>query len=189
MGLSVVFLESDTLVTRIATLQDQISNIMSANLGKWQFEYKLYRENPASKDTLSGQPDRFLYTLSHAQLPGEVVCVTDGVATTLKGDFDLILMTKLQSLWIPRQTMKGDGNMYEIGDGEFVFRLVNVTLQGVFKGLLVEVEYSGPATDKDAVIAKINGLLGQFGMTYTKDKLATNRKETAQQYIECLLTR
>lgn len=120
---------------------DIIGNRIPTNALKWNFEIKLFRENPHSLDPSShSSSSTFLHTLTFSNSPKEILCLTKGVGTSFKGSFDQMLATKLQSLWQLRQTVRGEGTAFEMESGEHYIRLGNMMLQGNFRGLLIEVE-------------------------------------------------
>lgn len=118
---------------------DIIGNRIPTNALKWNFEIKLFRENPHSLDP-SSSSSHFLHTLTFSNSPKEILCLAKGVGTSFKGSFDQMLATKLQSLWQLRQTVRGEGTAFEMEGGEHYIRLGNMMLQGNFRGLLIEVE-------------------------------------------------
>jgi hypothetical protein len=183
-----VLVDSDANISTIAKLHDHISNTLSTVLGKWVFEYKLFRENLASSSKGSSDKTSFLYTFSFSHHPGAQFCLTNGSGTVLEGDFDTMLVTKLQSLWTQRQVIRGEGHSYELNGGDFILRLANMFLQGGYKGLLVEVEYTKQdvASDPSATIRKINEFLKQYDLEYKGTKLGKSRIETAWQYVDAL---
>lgn len=128
---------------------DAIGNMIPTNTSKWSFEIKLFRENPHSMGTeppqnqfQRNQPVNFLHTVTFSSNPKEIVCLVKGVGTSFKGPFDLMLSTKLQSLWQLRQAIRGEGTAFEMNGGEYWIRLGNLMLQGNLRGLLIEVEYT-----------------------------------------------
>lgn len=187
-----VFVDAEANVTTIGKLQDQISNTLSKALGPWSIEYKLWRENPASfgaEDQSSGRTSHFLHTLWLSQFPESVTVLTSDTGTVLEGDFDGMLSTKLRSLWIQRQVIRAEGHAYEVHNGDFVLRLANIFLQGSYKGLIVDMEY----TREDAaelpeadVVAKINLALKEYGLHYRDTKLARTRIDTGRLYANAL---
>lgn len=131
---------------------DIIGNQIPSNAVKWNFEIKLFRENPHSVGQDTQQPIKqeppqsqtqpnFLHTLTFSTSPKEIICLVKGVGTSFKGSFDQMLATKLQSLWQLRQTVRGEGTAFEMNNGEYWIRLGNMMLQGNFRGLLIEVEF------------------------------------------------
>lgn len=127
----------------------------------------------------------FLYTLQFAHYPNELFSLSQGACTVLEGDFDAMLTTKLQSLWIPRQTYKGDGISFTINNNEFVIRLANLSLMGNFKGLLIHIQYLGNSSNSTE---KINDLFQLLELPKVKEEQLTakNRLDVAWKYIEAL---
>lgn len=137
----------------MSSVCDVIGNKIPTNVSKWSFEVKLYRENPHGMGPIDHQQQQsgkvqpnFLYTVTYSNNPKEIVCLVKGVGTLLRGSFDAMLATKLQSLWQLRQTMRGEGTAFEIKGGEYCIRVANMMLQGSFRGLLIEVEYNDRAS-------------------------------------------
>ncbi|ANB14409.1 hypothetical protein AWJ20_1997 [Sugiyamaella lignohabitans] len=98
-----------------------------------------------------------------------------------------MLTTKLQSLWLLRQVIQGEGHSYELQGGKFILRLANIFLQGSYKGLLVQVEYnSSGSEDTSGQIQKINEFLAQYGLKFVGNKLAKDEIGTAWQYVDAL---
>jgi hypothetical protein len=182
--MTAVILDTDASLSLVSALQDQISNSLSRLLGKWSFEYNLFRANPASFSTQDNSS--FLYTLTLSQYPEELFCLCDGMTTMLKGDFEIMMASQLQSLWLQRQAIKGDGSTYELNGGQCVLRLANLFLQGSFKGLLVELEYKQHNNeDKDKLLAKVNSILEQYNFKPAQD-LAYTKSEIAWKYVSIL---
>ncbi|VVT46608.1 uncharacterized protein SAPINGB_P001298 [Magnusiomyces paraingens] len=157
MGVTVLYLVSATSPNIIIDVCDLIGNKIPTNVAKWSFEIKLFRENPHSMGSEAAAanaavsqhipgarpvPSNFLHTLIFATNPKETVCLVKGVGTALTGPFDQMLQTKLQSLWQLRQFVRGEGTAFELDNGAFWVRLGNMTLQGNFRGLLIEIEAS-----------------------------------------------
>lgn len=111
--------------------------------------------------------------------------LTNGTGVVMQGDFDSVLTTKLQSLWLPRQTIKAEGNAYQLQSGDFVFRTANLFLQGSFKGLVVQIEYTKECDDAEAV-AKINEILANYELEYSNTKVGRTRMESAWQFVETI---
>ena len=75
-----------------------------------------------------------------------------GVTSGYNDPFDMLVGQKLQSLWLQKQNIKGDGGqVYELENGSVIIRTSNVFLHGVFKGLLIQIETK---RDIDAVMDK-----------------------------------
>lgn len=136
----------------MSSVCDLIGNKIPTSASKWSFEIKLFRENPHSLGveastqnrsiTSRAPPPNFLHTLTYSTNPKETICLVKDVGTALVGPFDQMLTTKLQSLWQLRQAVRGEGTAFEMNGGEYWIRLGNMMLQGNFRGLLIEVEYT-----------------------------------------------
>ena len=108
------------------------------------------------------------------------------MTTIYKGDFEIMMASQLQSLWLQRQAIKGDGSTYELNGGQGILRLANLFLQGSFKGLLVELEYKQHNNeDKDKLLAKVNSILEQYNFKPAQD-LAYTKSEIAWKYVSIL---
>ena len=89
-------------------------------------------------------PPLILVSTFYVDLILSVFSVLENTATnktvTLTSDtlFDL-LMLKLTNVYKKKTTIESKGPRFEIGD--FIVKLGSVTVGGVFKGILVEVEY------------------------------------------------
>ena len=89
-------------------------------------------------------PPLILVSTFYVDLTFSVFSVLENTATnktvTLTSDtlFDL-LMLKLTNVYKKKTTIESKGPRFEIGD--FIVKLGSVTVGGVFKGILVEVEY------------------------------------------------
>jgi hypothetical protein len=139
----------------ITTFHDLISSQIPKILGRWSFELKIFKSNTQGTSTDS----QFLYDLSYGT--EQSVTIVDGLSIVTTGDIpksliqsgssngacdslDHIIQTKLQSLWLVRQTLKGEnGNSYEIKNGEFIIKAINVFLHGNFKSFIIVIEYTG----------------------------------------------
>jgi len=88
------------------------------------------------------QPPKNLYILHNSECPATVFSILEaaGKTVTLTSDtlFDL-LMLKLTNVYKKKTTVESRGPRFEIKD--FLVKLGSVTVGGVFKGILVEVEY------------------------------------------------
>lgn len=187
------------------------------------FEIKLYREKaptPAVPPTATaagaaapGGELNFLHTLSFSHhAPNHIVCLVNNTGSVLQGaaQFEVILGAKMQSLWQLRQVVKGEGSAYEMENGEYVVRLANMSVQGTFKGLVVEVEYQAATgfgvqegqtgVDSSKVYARIREILEGLGVLQSNGKILVGpqrnwgkdpftKLETAWQYVEALQTR
>lgn len=186
----------DATVGAISKLHDAVSNTDSTFVGNWGFDCKLFRENPASAGGRSSEQlnSSFLCTIGVSSRPAEIYCVINDSCSKLSGDFSAMLTSKLQSIWQLRQTTRGDGKIYKIGNGEFAVRTANIFLQGGFKGMLIQVDLqeekglSTPFTEQEKAgyISKIQNLLAEFDLLCTVDKLATSDEEIAKLYASLL---
>lgn len=162
---------------------------MSASLGKWAFECKLYRENAGViKDMASSQSlVSFLHTLQLSQHAGKIYCLKNGQGTVLEGDFDAMMTTKLQSVWTLRQIIKGEGRTYDLKEDDFIIRTANIFLQGAFKGFLLQVEYKKeqPLMSDEELLGKFNELLKKFDLKY-EGQIAKTSIETALLFVDIL---
>lgn len=186
-------------------MQALITNSLAKPLGRWSFEYKLYKANTASliKEADKGNSTQdkkpwdgtFLYTMQFSQLPGKIFCIINNTATVLNGDFDGMLLTKLKSLWVLRQTIKADGQCYEVfmDQHKFRLRMANMFVQGGYKGLVIEAEVEDTeptmqAQEKDITLDKLQKLFSQYGLTFNdkQQQLARSELESAQLYVNAL---
>lgn len=84
------------------------------------------KEENGSDDALYAIPDK------HLNL---------GATTGLNDPFDSFVHQKLQAAWSQKQIIRGDGGqIYELQNGNLIFRTSNVFLHGIFKGLLIQIE-------------------------------------------------
>lgn len=75
-----------------------------------------------------------------------------GATSGFNDPFDSIVNSKLQSLWLQKQNIKGDGgHIYELEGGLLTIRTSNIFLHGIFKGLLIQLE-STSITDPDEIL-------------------------------------
>lgn len=167
---------ADATATAISTYRSELSSQLAQNLGKWTFELKMYRPNPASigrsehsnGNIPAGQQQAAaaagqeiggvaaLYTLTQSHSKGDMVYVTQGsgvqtqAGVVVSDSFDMVLQNKMKSIWVQRQVLRGEGAEFElIGDayGRVKVRLANVFLQGAFRGLLFQYEFVGDNLD------------------------------------------
>lgn len=65
----------------------------------------------------------------------------NGATLGLNDLWDTVILLRMQSLWVQRQVIKGDGgDIYELENGNLVIRTANVFLHGNFRGLLIQLE-------------------------------------------------
>ncbi|KAF6066401.1 TATA-binding related factor (TRF) of subunit 20 of Mediator complex family protein [Candida albicans] len=169
MVTAVLLVQKANLET-ITQFHDQISNELPTAKGKWNFNFKIFRNNQYSipqelVDTHEQAPEsKFLFTLSPSYLrdstitlinvghPSDLSIPNDhlrrGATTGLNDKFDNFISAKLQSLWTQRQLIKGDGGqIYELENGNLCIRTSNVFLHGNFRGLLIQIEMSNSLCD------------------------------------------
>lgn len=160
--------EPGTIASTISSINDKITRQFPKVLGKWSIEYKLFRENPeistpgrqgsqAHIDQYQQQPQskaRFLSQLHLSTHDDDVFNLIDepmsysAARAGIKSDkkvlavfdkgMDSIIGAKLQSMWLLRQSMRAEGHVFAIGDS-FLVRTANVTQNGTFKFLIIEV--------------------------------------------------
>lgn len=81
-----------------------------------------------------------------------------GATSGLNDPFDFFVAQKLQSLWVQRQSIRGDGGqIYELENGNLTIRTSNVFLHGIFKGLLIQIEVQNKESklDREEVLKKV----------------------------------
>ncbi|KAK9476769.1 mediator complex, subunit Med20 [Lipomyces japonicus] len=226
MPLTAVFIVQDSYAnaTTISKITDKVSRLFPKPLGKWSLEYKLYRENPALEG-IGRQPGaqassapRYLSQLSLSHHEHDLFCLIDEPISNAKNGnagpnkkkimavfdrgMDAIVGSKLQSLWVLRQSMRADGMAYQVGD-DFVIRLGSVTQAGAFKFILLEVAYL-PGHDLDQAKPIIEDFLQSAelssGKYYYGDTIDCNiskssldpkvlKAYTGLQYMEAFRTR
>ncbi|RLV89539.1 Mediator of RNA polymerase II transcription subunit 20 [Spathaspora sp. JA1] len=85
--------------------------------------------------------------------PPELLTIPDphlhrGATTGLNDNFDLFIGQKLQSLWLQRQLIKGDGGqIYELENGNLCIKTSNVFLHGNFRGFLIQIDLNDHLCD------------------------------------------
>lgn len=153
-----VLLVDNASPNSITAFHDAISNEIPNILGRWSFELKIFKSNTQN---LQSSQSSFLYNLALSHEPNKVVTLVNKSAIVTVSDIpkalidngcsngsvdslDHIIQTKLQSLWLLRQTLKGEnGNSYELMNGNLIIRTINVFLHGTFKAFLIQLEYTG----------------------------------------------
>lgn len=148
-----VLVYSATLVTTITDVEDRLANLLAQPLGSWGIELKLFRANGASFANTDRASD-VTYTITETKHPDTVFVVSDHPNGSFITDlgFLSIIQSKLQSLWVPRQTFHGEGYRYLLNGCEV--RAANLFVQGNFKGLMVEIELEGGMTEETLARAK-----------------------------------
>ncbi|KAK9333888.1 mediator complex, subunit Med20 [Lipomyces starkeyi] len=215
---------ASTNATTISSINDKITRLFPRIIGKWSLEYKLYRENPildhgarpSSQGQVTGAVSRFLSQLVLSHHRDELFCLVDEPQSNIPGHsnfekkvmavfdkgMDMIITSKLASLWILRQSMRAEGVAYAVGE-EFVIRTANVTQTGSFRYIVVEIEYlfSDDLESSKIVISDFaskcdlpNGkfYFGDSGHIYRSnaDEYQTFRKaDTGLQYMEAFRAR
>lgn len=164
----------------ILQFHDQLSNELPTLRGKWNFSLKVFRSNPYSFTNNNQSESKFLHTLTLSYLPETTVTLVDknssgiftnaleenlyrptalkfpeshlhkGATSGFNDPFDSIVNSKLQSLWLQKQNIKGDGgHIYELEGGSLIIRTSNIFLHGIFKGLLIQLESSSITNPDD----------------------------------------
>lgn len=195
----------DASPNSITAFHDLISNEIPKLLPRWSFELKIFKSNTYNDSDASSS--QFLYDLSFDNEQGKSITLVDGecivsstaIPATLLSNgcsngnvdsFDHILQTKLPSLWLIRQTLKGEnGNAYEIRNGEFVVRGINVFLHGNFKSFVIVVEYQGRKRNGQRAIEQLVTELGFPRAKLCAGQLgqsAEHPADLAVQYVEAL---
>lgn len=168
----------------IVQFHDQLSNELPSLKGKWNFNFKIFRNNPYSIEpeiahiASTASKSKFLYTLSPSYLHDSTITLINktstgvltnsiqeemngddentipddhlhkGATTGLNDSFDTFVSQKLQSLWVQRQLIRGDGGqIYELENGNLTIKTSNVFLHGNFRGLLIQIDLSETICD------------------------------------------
>lgn len=130
-------LYTPTTITAIADVEDELANSMASSLGSWDVEVKLYRANAAS---FGASPGKILYTVYLSHCPEKLFVFGPDSKAVLGGEAAAILESKMKSLWLLRQTFKGEGRAFQLSDGGQV-KLANIFVQGNYKGFVADVDY------------------------------------------------
>jgi mediator of RNA polymerase II transcription subunit 20 len=174
----------------IETLAKRIVELGATQAGQFLVDCEVHQ----SVTTQAGQLGKNLYILHNSEFPATVFSVLEcnNKTVTLTSDtlFDL-LMLKLQNVYKKKTTIESKGPRFEIKD--FLVKFGSVTVGGVFKGILVEVEYCPGVVPNNCwgILAEfMQGLLGNCvpstppayiskkgGETYTPS-------DTVQQYLD-----
>ncbi|KAK7207209.1 mediator complex, subunit Med20 [Myxozyma melibiosi] len=220
--------EPGTNASTISSVNDKVARLFPKVIGKWSFEYKLFRENPEisapgrhGSQAHLDQPQqqraqtkaRFLSQLHLSTHDEDVFNLVDEpvsysatrtgtvsdkkvLAVFDKGIYSIV-GAKLQSMWLPRQLMRGDGHAFAVGD-MYTVRTANITQNGTFKFLIIEVEYHASDNLEDSKLA-ITSFIAQsafpqgrifFGDTIdiyaelTEGPKRFGKAEHALQYLE-----
>lgn len=197
---------SNASTASLSLFHDQIISEVPRILGRWAFELKIFRSNNSQA---SSSQTSFLFNVNFEHENNSSVTIIDNtsiVSTSTPsinliesgaaqgagaGDpLDLIIQTKLQSLWLIRQTLKVEnGYSYELVDGDVIIRAVNVFLNGNFKNFLIIVE---DRSVNQASEERFNQLIQRFnlprGNVYTKgfNNSGEYLKDLAYQVVQSL---
>lgn len=175
----------------IGKLHDDISNTQSSIVGKWTFDSKIYRENPASSGgrTPEQMYSSSLCTINFSERAEFTYCIVGNNCTTLRGDMLRMLDSKLQSIWLLRQSIRGDGRVYDINHGKYTLKTANAFIQGGYKGLLIQIDIKTDLQDagnQQTHIANMHSLLAGFNLNGSIDSLAYSDAELAKLYAQVL---
>jgi len=149
MGVAVLQLypgqENKTGPQIIETLTRRIVNLGASQAGQFKVDCEVHQSVAGPQSGPNQQQlaaNKNLYILHSDEHPASVFSVLEcgNKTVTLTSDtlFDL-LMLKLTNVYKKKTTIESKGPRFEIGD--FIVKLGSVTVGGVFKGILVEVEY------------------------------------------------
>jgi len=187
----------------MTAFHDAISNEIPNMLGRWSFELKIFKSN---SQHLQSTQSNFLYNLSLSHVPNKAVTLVNksAIVTTSEipkslidsgcsngsvDNLDHIIQTKLQSLWLLRQTLKGEsGNSYELMNGNLIIRTMNVFLHGNFKAFLIQLEYLGTGNGLEKIEEFTKALSipeGKLCTSILNDK-PSYLADLALQYTEAL---
>ena len=119
-------------------------------VGKWAFEHRLYREvplpPPTSPSVSHHQPPlavqhspAALKTLQILELSHhpKIFTLTGESFITIDREFEPLVRNKMVALWGIRQTLKGQGDCYDVDD--FRVRIATVQQNQDVKGVIIEV--------------------------------------------------
>ncbi|GMM49262.1 hypothetical protein DASB73_002200 [Starmerella bacillaris] len=136
--MSVLYIQSS--ITLITDIQDFLVNNDAKFKEVWNTELKLYRP-------LVSLPSKSLFTIFESSNPNRVYIVTDSGVTLAGTEMRPIIETRLKKTWMTRQTFRGRGYVYECEDNGLL-RICNVTVQGGYKGLLIDADTNFPSTKR-----------------------------------------
>ena len=149
MGVAVLQLypgqENKTGPQIIETLTRRIVNLGASQAGQFKVDCEVHQSVAGPQSGPNQQQlaaIKNLYILHSDEHPASVFsvleCGNKTVILTSDTLFDL-LMLKQTNVYKKKTTIESKGPRFEIGD--FIVKLGSVTVGGVFKGILVEVEY------------------------------------------------
>lgn len=128
----------------IELLTRRIVNLGAVQAGQFLVDCEVHQSvGPTGPPQQPGAAStKQLYILHSSEHPASVFSILESgnKTVTLTSDtlFDL-LMLKLTNVYKKKLTIESRGPRFEIGD--FIVKLGSVTVAGVFKGILVEVDY------------------------------------------------
>lgn len=132
-----VLVYSTAPITRISEIKDRLDNVLADKKDKWLVELKLYRANQASFEN-TDRAGATLITVTTSSERGKVFVHSNDRTVITGEEMAPGLLSKMQSLWLLRQTFRCEGQVYTL-DGVTI-RVANTFVQGSYKGLLVELE-------------------------------------------------
>lgn len=147
----------------ITAFHDKLSAHSPESTGKWSTDIKIFKANSSyvkasAEKQASGAGNKFLYTISlgdepsllHTLINQSVITtssvvpaavLSSGISIGCADPLDAMIMSKLQSVWNIRQTLKSDeGFSYVLENGRLVIRTANLFLHGNFKNFVIVVE-------------------------------------------------
>jgi len=181
----------------IETLTKRIMNLGATQAGQFLVDCEVHQSVATQVQQTSQQPipgNKNLYILHNSEYPATVFSVLEcnNKTVTLTSDtlFDL-LMLKLTNVYKKKTTIESKGPRFEIRD--FLVKLGSVTVGGVFKGVLVEVEYCPCVVPNNCwgILQEfMQGFLGSC-VSSTPPQYISNKgtetftpSDTVQQYLE-----
>jgi len=180
--------EGKTGPQTIETLTKRIMNLGATQAGQFIVDCEIFNSQPQLGAVKN------LYILHNSEYPATVFSVLESgnKTVTLTSDTLLdLLMLKLSNAYQKKVKIESKGPRFEIKD--FLVKLGSVSIQGAFKGILVEVEYCPglvPNTCWGLISEFMQGFLGSCVPSapppYIKSKgndLFT-ATDTIQQYLE-----
>lgn len=154
-NLSLYFIQETTTPPAISILTDRLSKRhQPIPLGRWTVEHRLLRENPPPQPATPSSPaspqqstqptppqqHKFMQWLDLSYHPLTLFILADKQIVTSEREFELIVRSKMASMWTVRQTLRAAGHGYEVDD--FRVRIADLTQGDQVKGVVVEIEYT-----------------------------------------------
>jgi len=181
----------------IETLTKRIMNLGATQAGQFIVDCEVHQSVAPQVQQPNQQSipiNKNLYILHNSEYPATVFSVLEcnNKTVTLTSDtlFDL-LMLKLGNVYKKKTTIESKGPRFEIRD--FLVKLGSVTVGGVFKGILVEVEYCPCVVPNNCwgILQEfMRGFLGSCVSSTPPSYLTSKGSETytpsdtVQQYLE-----